>query len=159
MNRVSPDTKTYCMAIDAWVIKASLKAKEWPVFLHPPPFKLKLGRLLWRARTSSPLPRQEVVYKSIVAILLLAASARAFAPAPLNSMSASTTALNEIKRQSKVKIKRTESYWYNQYGTVAAAGAPGSDRYPVTVRFTNVNYAGVNTNNFAYDEIEEVEEA
>ena len=29
MNRVSPDTKTYCMAIDAWVIKASLKAKEW----------------------------------------------------------------------------------------------------------------------------------
>ena len=29
MKFVSPDTKTYCMAIDAWVIKASLKAKEW----------------------------------------------------------------------------------------------------------------------------------
>ena len=28
----------------------------------------------------------------------------------------------------------------------------------VVVRFNSVNYAGVNTNNFAYDEIEEVVE-
>lgn len=28
-------------------------------------------------------------------------------------------------------------------------------RYPVIVRFENVNYVGVSTNNFALDEIEE----
>lgn len=28
-------------------------------------------------------------------------------------------------------------------------------RYPVIVRFENVNYAGVSTNNFAVDEVEE----
>lgn len=98
------------------------------------------------------------MYKFIVAFLLLVASASAFAPAPLDNMSASTTALNEIKRGSKVRIKRTESYWYNQVGNVAAAGAPNSDRYPVTVRFDSVNYAGVNTNNYAYEELIEVEE-
>ena len=42
-------------------------------------------------------------------------------------------------------------------GTVAAADKPGSVRYPVTVRFDLVNYAGVNTNNYAHDELEEVE--
>jgi len=56
-----------------------------------------------------------------------------------------------------VRIKRKESYWYNQIGSVAAADKPGKIRYPITVRFTAVNYAGINTNNFNYDEVEEVE--
>ena len=29
-------------------------------------------------------------------------------------------------------------------------------RYPVVVRFEKVNYAGVSTNNYALDEVEEV---
>jgi photosystem I subunit 4 len=29
-------------------------------------------------------------------------------------------------------------------------------RYPVVVRFNTVNYAGISTNNFAIDEIEEI---
>ncbi len=97
------------------------------------------------------------MYKFLVSFLLLAASVSAFAPAPLDNQAFSTTALNEIKRGDIVKIKRVESYWYNQVGKVAAAGAPGSDRYPVTVRFDSVNYSGVNTNNYAYEELEEVE--
>ena len=98
------------------------------------------------------------MYKFIVSfLLLLAVGTSAFAPAPLDNKSMSTTELGEIKRASKVRIKRTESYWYNQVGTVAAAGKPGSDRYPVTVRFASVNYAGINTNNYAYEELEEAE--
>jgi hypothetical protein len=29
-------------------------------------------------------------------------------------------------------------------------------RYPVVVRFSKVNYAGVSTNNYAFDEIQEL---
>merc|ERR1712008_491561 len=66
--------------------------------------------------------------------------------------------LGAIKRGSTVRIKRTESYWYNDLGTVAAADPPkkGGVRYPVVVRFEKVNYSGTNTNNFAYDELVEV---
>jgi photosystem I subunit 4 len=96
--------------------------------------------------------------KFLLSLLLLAVSVAAFAPAPLDSRSVSFTELSEIKRGDKVRIKRKEAYWYNEVGTVAAAGKPGSDRYPVTVRFVSVNYAGVNTNNYAYEELEEVEE-
>ena len=41
-------------------------------------------------------------------------------------------------------------------GSVATI-AKGGDRYPVVVRFEKVNYAGVATNNFALDELVEVE--
>jgi|TARA_B110000238_G_C15903840_1_gene343245 photosystem I subunit 4 len=61
-----------------------------------------------------------------------------------------------IDRNSKVRILRKESYWFNQVGTVAAVDQSGI-RYPAVVRFENVNYAGTNTNNFALDELIEVE--
>lgn len=60
-----------------------------------------------------------------------------------------------IDRNSKVRILRKESYWFNQVGTVATVDQSGI-RYRAVVRFESVNYAGVNTNNFALDELVEV---
>ena len=62
-----------------------------------------------------------------------------------------------IDRNSKVRILRKESYWFNQVGTVATVDKSGI-RYPAVVRFDSVNYAGTNTNNFALDELVEVEQ-
>ena len=61
-----------------------------------------------------------------------------------------------INRGSSVRILRKESYWFNQIGTVATVDQSGI-RYPVVVRFENVNYSGTNTNNFSLDELIEVE--
>jgi len=61
-----------------------------------------------------------------------------------------------IDRNSKVRILRKESYWFNQVGTVATVDQSGI-RYPAVVRFESVNYAGTNTNNFALDELAEIE--
>jgi len=83
----------------------------------------------------------------------------AFSPSsssPTTISRITTSELNAIKRGGKVRIKRTESYWYNEIGSVAAADKPGAARYPITVRFEKVNYAGVNTNNFCHDEVEEI---
>lgn len=57
-----------------------------------------------------------------------------------------------VDRNDTVRILRKESYWFNQTGTVATVDKSGI-RYPVVVRFTNVNYSGTNTNNFAIDEL------
>jgi photosystem I subunit 4 len=61
-----------------------------------------------------------------------------------------------ISRGSTVRILRKESYWYNQIGTIATIDQSGI-RYPAVVRFENINYSGTNTNNFALNELVEVD--
>ena len=61
-----------------------------------------------------------------------------------------------VERNNTVRILRKESYWLNQVGNVASVDKSGI-RYPVVVRFENVNYSGTNTNNFAIDELVVVE--
>jgi len=93
--------------------------------------------------------------------LLLALAAPAAALAPGSMLSSSRVvcrggAPDMIERGSKVRVLRPESYWFQECGSVATI-AKGGDRYPVVVRFEKVNYAGVATNNFALDELVEVE--
>lgn len=57
-----------------------------------------------------------------------------------------------VDRNDTVRVLRKESYWFNQVGNVASVDKSGI-RYPVVVRFENVNYSGTNTNNFAIDEL------
>ena len=60
-----------------------------------------------------------------------------------------------IKKGSKVRILRSESYWYNKVGLVISVEKAEAIRYPVVVRFDSVNYSGTNTNNFSLIELEQ----
>ena len=69
-----------------------------------------------------------------------------------------------ISKGSKVRIKRKESYWFNEVGVVVSREKePNQSRYPITVRFEKVNYngmqgvdGGLTTNNYAEMELDEV---
>ena len=56
-----------------------------------------------------------------------------------------------IKKGDVVKITRKESYWYQENGTVIKVES--EIKYPVLVRFEKEAYNGVNSNNFAEDEV------
>lgn len=56
-----------------------------------------------------------------------------------------------IKKGSKVKILRRESYWYQDIGTVFKVEE--DIKYAVAVRFSRQSYNGVNINNFSSDEL------
>jgi photosystem I subunit 4 len=58
-----------------------------------------------------------------------------------------------IKKGSKVRILRSESYWYNKVGVVVSVEKAEAIRYPVVVRFDSVKYSGTNTNNFSLTEL------
>ena len=65
-----------------------------------------------------------------------------------------------ISRGDLVRVKRPESYWYNEIGKVASVDTSWI-KYNCVVRFYKVNYAwisgtdgGSNTNNFAESELE-----
>ena len=68
--------------------------------------------------------------------------------------------LMAISRGDLVRVKRPESYWYNEIGKVASVDTTGI-KYNCVVRFEKVNYAGISgteggasTNNFADSELE-----
>jgi photosystem I subunit 4 len=58
-----------------------------------------------------------------------------------------------VKKGSKVRILRKESYWFNKTGVVVSVEKSSAIRYPVVVRFDSVNYSGTNTNNFSLTEL------
>lgn len=65
--------------------------------------------------------------------------------------------VREIGKGSIVRIRRRSSYWYNDTGTVVTVDSENLP-YPVLVRFSKLNYAGINVNFFGFGELELVED-
>nr|YP_010728732.1 photosystem I subunit IV [Phymatolithon calcareum]WEA76818.1 photosystem I subunit IV [Phymatolithon calcareum] len=55
-------------------------------------------------------------------------------------------------KNSKVKVLRKESYWYQDIGVISKV-EKSDIRYPISVRFTKESYNGVNSNNFSESEL------
>lgn len=66
--------------------------------------------------------------------------------------------MGKIERGAMVKILRKESYWYNKTGKVVSIDEKPGILFGVTIRFDSVNYNGVNTNNFALNELSSIDE-
>tara|TARA_Y100001968_G_C19232832_1_gene655340 strand:- start:364 stop:582 length:219 start_codon:yes stop_codon:yes gene_type:complete len=69
-----------------------------------------------------------------------------------------------FSRKDKVRILRPESYWFNQIGEIVSIDKSPNMRYPVTVKFTNVDFkafsgvdGGANTSMFSHRELEAAE--
>jgi len=99
-----------------------------------------------------------------VSFIALLATANAFLPqisviqAPWAMSSALSSSFEGPPvKGSRVRIKRPESYWYNEVGTVQVMDKDLTLKYPATVKFEKVNYAGVSLTNFGLNEIIEVE--
>jgi len=56
-----------------------------------------------------------------------------------------------LQKNSRVKVLRKESYWYQDIGVIARVDK--GIKYPILVRFTKSTYSGVNSNNFAEHEL------
>ena len=66
-----------------------------------------------------------------------------------------------VSKGDQVRIKRPESYWYNEVGTVASVTETGGGKYNINVRFTKPDYkvysgqeGGITTANYAESELE-----
>jgi photosystem I subunit 4 len=59
-----------------------------------------------------------------------------------------------IERGAEVRVKRKESYWYNDVGTVASV-----DKSGILYHGFSGSAGGLNTNNFAESELELVKAA
>ena len=57
-----------------------------------------------------------------------------------------------LTKNSKVKVLRKESYWYQDIGVVSRV-EKSKLRYPISVRFIKESYNGVNSNNFSESEL------
>jgi photosystem I subunit 4 len=112
------------------------------LFYPPPTFAADVLRRRLLSASSLPSARCRCCWRAPPTILRAAASLE--------------QDISMVSRGSVVRVMRPESYWFQECGTVATIAKSG-DRYPVVVRFEKVNYAGVATNNFAVDELIEVE--